>query len=101
MWSIHKLPVYLAIILAIITVTAGLVNGEDFSVIAYEVSIVIILGYGFGLVVKGVLVGLAKEMLQARYLMMTEKKKVMKKSGENIVEDDKEIEDIVHKTHSS
>ncbi len=101
MWSIHKLPVYLSLILAIITVTAGLANGEDFGIIAYKVSIVIISAYFFGLIVKKILVGLAKEMLQARYAAMIEKKRAMKKTGQNNIEDIKIVESAVNKTHTN
>lgn len=67
MGSIKKLPIYLSIVFAIITGLSALLNGKDFSRMAMEVSIAIAAAYAAGMIIKYMMLKLAKELLEMSY----------------------------------
>lgn len=66
MWNIKKLPEFLALIAALITVLVAVVNGKSFYIMAYQVSAVIIISYLLGSVLRSVMISTAKEILKRK-----------------------------------
>lgn len=77
---VYKLPIFLSIIFAIITAIASLANGKDVSAMAYDVSIVIVIAYLAGIILKSIILRTIKEVLVKNYLLNQQEKKRRKNS---------------------
>jgi len=71
---VYKLPIFLSIIFAIITAVTSLINGKDVSAMAYDVSIVIVLAYPSGMIIKSIIIKTIKEVLVKRYILDQQEK---------------------------
>lgn len=86
---IYKFPILLSIVFAIITAVSSLANGKDVTTMAYDVSIVIILTYPAGMIIKSIIIKTIKEVLVKKYILEQQEKMRKRK---NMKEDNSDSE---------